>query len=587
MLFFVMSENVLQMIVGWELVGVCSFALIGHWWEEKPNSDAALKAFLTNRVGDMGLLIGMIILFLGRRLLEHHRHQHPGGRRPDQPQHAAHRARVSHRGGHVEVGPVHPPHLAPRRHGRAHPGVGADPRCHHGGRRRLHGRSAVPGVLRGAMSIAGSSFNVLALVGAVTLVVRRPAWPSSRTTSRRCWRIRRCPSSATWSWPSASGAWTAAVFHLFTHAFFKAGLFLGSGSVAHSVHSFDMKKDMGGMRKFMPTTKWTFIICSLALAGIPPAGGLLVQGRDPRRHRRLGSLRRHRRQRYLHLRAASWASSAPHSTGAYMTRCIYLTFYGEWRGGAMHHDDDGMTRPTPRTTTTMRTPTSRDGRARGSWCRSTSSVGWPSRRPAQPAPGVHHRGRGELAGAHSVTTSSRPPRTSRSITHGTPSYSLAIFASWSGSSASPRRTTTTSSRSRRQSPASHRAPQRPDDARNPLAKAGHTLLVNKYYLDHLYTDVIVRGTKGPLAEGHVLGQPERHRRGRRHGRRVRRAGRHVRLRQDRPEVSSTASSTAPVSPSEAPCGELPQDADRQGAAVRRASCSPPQRFSLASSSCFV
>ena len=58
------------------------------------------------------------------------------------------------------------------------------------------------------------------------------------------------------------GAWTAAVFHLFTHAFFKAGLFLGSGSVAHSVHSFDMKKDMGGMRKFMPRTFVTFVICS-------------------------------------------------------------------------------------------------------------------------------------------------------------------------------------------------------------------------------------------------------------------------------------------------------------------------------------
>ena len=55
MLFFVLSDNILQMIVGWELVGVCSFALIGHWWEEKPSSDAALKAFITNRVGDVGL----------------------------------------------------------------------------------------------------------------------------------------------------------------------------------------------------------------------------------------------------------------------------------------------------------------------------------------------------------------------------------------------------------------------------------------------------------------------------------------------------------------------------------------------------
>ncbi|NLV56261.1 MAG: hypothetical protein GXY13_11685, partial [Acidimicrobiales bacterium] len=63
MLMFVLTENTLQLIVGWELVGLCSFALIGHWWEEKPNSDAALKAFLTNRVGDVGLLVGMITLY--------------------------------------------------------------------------------------------------------------------------------------------------------------------------------------------------------------------------------------------------------------------------------------------------------------------------------------------------------------------------------------------------------------------------------------------------------------------------------------------------------------------------------------------
>ena len=65
MLVLVIAENTLQLIIGWELVGLCSFALIGHWWEEKPNSDAALKAFLTNRVGDVGLIVGMIILFFG------------------------------------------------------------------------------------------------------------------------------------------------------------------------------------------------------------------------------------------------------------------------------------------------------------------------------------------------------------------------------------------------------------------------------------------------------------------------------------------------------------------------------------------
>ena len=63
MLGLIMSESTLQLLTCWELVGLCSFALIGHWWEEKPNSDAALKAFITNRVGDIGLICGVIILF--------------------------------------------------------------------------------------------------------------------------------------------------------------------------------------------------------------------------------------------------------------------------------------------------------------------------------------------------------------------------------------------------------------------------------------------------------------------------------------------------------------------------------------------
>ncbi len=71
------------------------------------------------------------------------------------------------------------------------------------------------------------------------------------------------------------GAWVAAIFHLFTHAFFKANLFLGAGSVSHSGshHSFDMKKDMGGLRKYMPQTFWTFMIGTVALAGIFPLAG--------------------------------------------------------------------------------------------------------------------------------------------------------------------------------------------------------------------------------------------------------------------------------------------------------------------------
>ena len=65
MLLLVEADNTLLLLVGWELVGMCSFVLIGHWWEEKPNSDAAVKAFLTTRTGDVGLMIGVIVLFFG------------------------------------------------------------------------------------------------------------------------------------------------------------------------------------------------------------------------------------------------------------------------------------------------------------------------------------------------------------------------------------------------------------------------------------------------------------------------------------------------------------------------------------------
>jgi NADH-quinone oxidoreductase subunit L len=126
------------------------------------------------------------------------------------------------------------------------------------------------------------------------------------------------------------GGWTAGVFHLFTHAFFKACLFLGSGSVSHACnHSFDMKQDMGGLRKYMPYTHASFLLAALALAGAPfmsgfwskdeilaGTGGLgLVNGANGNYHAML----------IMGLVTAGM-------TAAYMTRCYWLTFMGEWRG---------------------------------------------------------------------------------------------------------------------------------------------------------------------------------------------------------------------------------------------------------------
>ena len=147
MLLLVVADNTLQLLVGWELVGLCSFMLIGHWWEEKPNTDAAVKAFLTTRTGDIGLLIGVIMTLWSstarpgtarstssrstRR--RRARHGRPHARDVD-------RARVAARD-HRQVGSVPAAHVAARRDGRPHAGLGADPRGHDGRRRRLPRRA--------------------------------------------------------------------------------------------------------------------------------------------------------------------------------------------------------------------------------------------------------------------------------------------------------------------------------------------------------------------------------------------------------------------------------------------------------------
>ena len=128
------------------------------------------------------------------------------------------------------------------------------------------------GVFFEGFDIAGSSFNVLALVGSVTLV-GAGLLAFVQDDIKKVLAYSTVSQLGYMVMALGVGAWTAAVFHLFTHAFFKAGLFLGAGSVSHSVHSFDMKKSMGGMRKFMPTTYKTFIVCTIALMGLPPLAG--------------------------------------------------------------------------------------------------------------------------------------------------------------------------------------------------------------------------------------------------------------------------------------------------------------------------
>lgn len=335
MLFFVMSENVLQMIVGWELVGMCSFALIGHWWEDKPNSDAALKAFLTNRVGDVGLLIGMIMLYFAAgnsfSIMDINIEAAAGN--------ISHTtlliaslcliAAVMSKSGQFILHTWLPDAMA-----------GPTPVS-----ALIHAATmVVAGIFMVArlypvffegLSIAGSSINALAVVGAITALFGA-LLAFVQKDIKKVLAYSTVSQLGFMVTALGMGAWAAALFHLFTHAFFKACLFLGAGSLSHAAnHSFNMVDDMGGLRKIMPKTFATYLVATGALAGLFPLSGfwskdeiLAGAGGFPGGDGANGT---YTLMLVMLLLAAG-------CTAAYMTRTIWYAFYGEYRGEGTPHE---------------------------------------------------------------------------------------------------------------------------------------------------------------------------------------------------------------------------------------------------------
>ncbi len=325
MLTLVVANNTVQMLVGWELVGLCSFMLIGHWWEEPGNSRAAIKAFLTTRTGDIGLTIGIIILFftvgsfgVGATNLyavgAHARH--------DLLLAAAICLMIGIMGKSGQF-PLHtwlPDAMA-----------GPTPVS-----ALIHAATmVVAGVFLGArlypvffngFSIGNGGVNFMALIGGITILIGA-VLAFVQTDIKRVLAYSTISQIGYMVMGLGVGAWGAAVFHLFTHAFFKALLFLGAGSVSHAAgNTFDMR-EMGGLRKPMPITFWTFIVGSLALAGIFPFAGFWSKDE-------------------ILVNAGSNGYNAflivgligAFLTAAYMTRAVYLTFFGEFRGAGHPHE---------------------------------------------------------------------------------------------------------------------------------------------------------------------------------------------------------------------------------------------------------
>jgi NADH-quinone oxidoreductase subunit L len=450
MLTLVVASNTLQLLVGWELVGLCSFMLIGHWWEEHANSTAAIKAFLTTRTGDIGLMLGVIITFFA------------AGKTFNIV--GINNAALQVKGGHtiwlvgascLLIGIIGKSGQFPLHTWLPDAMAGPTPVS-----ALIHAATmVVAGVYLGArvysvfwegFSIADGGLNAMAVVGGITILIGA-ALAFVQNDIKKVLAYSTISQLGYMVMGLGVGAWTGAVFHLFTHAFFKALLFLGAGSVSHSGshHSFDMKKDMGGLRKYMPITFITFMIGSLALAGVFPLAGFWSKDEILATAGQGG---------YEIFMIVGLVGAV--LTAAYMTRCVYLTFYGEYRG-------HGHPQESPRSIT---------------------------------GPLVVLAGFSVVAGLANASAFGIEefakyvePRVAFppvivpdfDLTLAAVSFFLVIISIGVASVFWLDRKELQGLKG--------------FTDRNSTAKAGHTLLVNKYYLDHLYENVIVSGIRGPLA----------------------------------------------------------------------------------------
>ena len=342
MLMLVLGANYLVMFVGWEGVGLCSYLLIGFYYDKKFAADAGKKAFIVNRIGDFGFVLG---IFADLRRL---RHRSTTRRVFAQPAGDAGRRRYAGVAtgliclllfvgacGKSRADPAL--RLAARRHGRPDAGLGADPRRHDGHRRRLHGRRARTSLFR----LAPDAMIVVARRRRAHRALRRHDRPRPERHQEGARLLDRLAARLHVPRRAASAPTRPAIFHLMTHAFFKACLFLGSGSVIHA-HAAASRT----------CARWA--ACSEVHAARPTGPSSSPRWRSPASRRSPASSPRTRssaaRSAYVEAAAVLWVVGLVTAglTAFYMFRLYYMTFEGEYRG-AQSRGSSSRNRSTPAT----------------------------------------------------------------------------------------------------------------------------------------------------------------------------------------------------------------------------------------------
>ncbi|HED08352.1 MAG TPA: NADH-quinone oxidoreductase subunit L [Ignavibacteria bacterium] len=317
MLGIVLTDNLLMIYIFWELVGISSYLLIGFWYEKKTASNAAKKAFLVNRIGDIGMFLGILILFTTYNTFSFDKifYQVSIGNLPFGTELGLTIAGILLFCGAIGKSAQFPLHVWLPDAMEGPTPVSA----------LIHAATMVAAgvyfMIRIFPILSGDALLVIATIGAISAFI-----PATIAVTQN--DIKKVLAYSTISqlgymiMAIGVGAYTFAFFHLITHAFFKAALFLGSGSVIHSMHHEQDMRKMGGLRKKMPLTYVTFLIASLALSGIPLTSGFLSKDGILAGTFAFGSL------------TGNWWFAASgflvaFLTAFYMFRAIILTFHGK------------------------------------------------------------------------------------------------------------------------------------------------------------------------------------------------------------------------------------------------------------------
>jgi NADH-quinone oxidoreductase subunit L len=319
MLGLVLADNLIMLYVFWELVGLCSYLLIGFWFHRQAAAAAAMKAFVVTRLGDLGFLMAILLIFVKAGTFD-----------ISQLQSLAVAGALS-----TSVITVFALGVFAGAAGKS-----AQFPLHVWLPDAMEGPTPVSALIHAATMVAAGVYLVARLfpifeasegamhtvgaIGGVTALIAA-TMGIVMTDIKRVLAYSTISQLGYMMLALGVGGYVAAIFHLFTHAFFKALLFLGSGSVNHSTHTFDMRL-MGGLRRHMPWTYATFLVAALSLSGIFPFAGFWSKDEI------LGDSWNDQKALF------AVAFLVVFMTAFYMFRALFMTFEGEYKGGEVPED---------------------------------------------------------------------------------------------------------------------------------------------------------------------------------------------------------------------------------------------------------